>query len=97
MAASSCRTAAGKSADIEVLKVPDLDKLLAGERQEQSVKGEFCTSDIMEDTDLSESAARRKLRQAIRRGLVEFVGKHRCQGIDGGWHQVPHYRLVESK
>jgi len=79
------------------LKVPDLDKLLAGELPAPAQSGEFCTADIMEQTGLTESAARRKIRQAMRRGLVEFVGNRPRQSIDRVWRKVPHYRVVESK
>lgn len=94
MAKSSGGTAAGKSADIEVLIVPDLDKLLAGERQERPIEGEFATQDLVEQTGGTLTTIGRKLRAAIHKGLVEYVGMRPRQGIDGRFRPIQHYRMV---
>jgi len=96
MASTSRRAAAGASPDIEVLTVPDLDKLLAGEGQERPVEGEFTTADLVEQSGQGHATVGTKLRVAVGKGLVEYAGKRPRQGIDGIWRPAPHYRMVEK-
>jgi len=78
------------------LKVPDLDKLLAGERQERPVVGEFAAADLIKQSGQSQSTVGRKLRIAAIKGFVEYAGMHPRRSIDGVWRPVPHYRMVKK-
>ena len=76
------------------MNVPDLAKLLAGERQEHPVEGAFCNADLRRESGLTESTAGRHIRQAVERGLIEFVGMLPRRSIDGISRRVAHYRMV---
>ena len=95
MGSARGRTGSTKSAHVEVLKVPDLDALLAGEPTPK-VKGAFTTREMMDAMGIAQSTVAEKFRTAIKRGLLVYVGREKRPAVDGTMRPVPVYKVADN-
>ena len=58
-------------------------------------KGYFCRVDLEEEDNLTTVQASTLLRESVKEGTIECVGKFRVRKVSGDWGMVPFYKVVK--